>query len=120
MDDEKELGRNAQALMSRIVEVGLHGHAPKDYAKHMVFAKRLLKKAPLEHWLEVVDALRGHVFPYTKGTPFDVFVVERKEATALASRDAGEEVDDEAMPWLRNGFANEQPMERPELGEEWE
>jgi phage replication O-like protein O len=74
----------AQQLVNRVIEVGLNGESPDDYARQAGRAKQLLAKQPLEYWCRAADAM-GNLFPYSDGTAWDVFDLGRKAAKALGS-----------------------------------
>lgn len=108
-------GKDAQALVAMVVDIGLFGSAPRDYGKHVNVAKRMLKKAPLEHWKEVAEAMRESMYPFSNGSPFDVFDLERNEHKVSAHIGKSEGQPD----WFR-GYGNDAKPQEPVLGEEWE
>lgn len=84
----------AQTLTNRVIELGLHGQRPDNYAKHCARAQQLLKTQPLEWWLK---AASGMALLYKhRNSAWDVFDLGKDGAKAYAEAS-------------RNGKAREPP-----------
>lgn len=79
---------DAQKIVNAVIEIGLGGSRPADYGKQAARAKKLLDKQPVEYWLEAIERMQS-LYPYSDGTPFDVFTLANKAHLAMANTPGG-------------------------------
>lgn len=79
---------DAQRLTNRVIELGLSGEVPDQYGRQAARAKKLLERKPLDYWLKAAAAME-HLFPFSRGDPWDVFDLGRHGSKALAAAKTG-------------------------------